>query len=115
MTIFPGKRDDGENDIRSFEGYAKDVRDCARIINDLADKYDIDSRFVATLGMDFWQGDEPAPTTRAEGYGLGLDVVAEYQLTGIFLHLWASEPDHLGISTAVEKMLKARWKAALDN
>gem|GEM_PF-4519686 len=29
--------------------------------------------------------------------------------------LWASEPDHLGISTAVEKMLKARWKAALDN
>lgn len=103
MTIFPWKRyTDGTHDIRTFEDLVADVRERSRIINFLGDKYGIEWRFVATLGMDFWQGGEPDPITRAQGYGLALDVLAQAGLTGVFLHLWASEPDHLGVSTAVE-------------
>ena len=110
MTIFPWKRyADGTHDIRSFEDFVADVRERSRIINFLGDKYGIECRSVATLGMDFWQGGEPNPITRAQGYGLALDVLAQAGLTGIFLHLWASEPDHLGSNTAVEEMLKERW------
>ncbi len=113
MTIFPWKRyADGTHGIRSFEDFVADVRERSRIINFLGDKYGIEYRFVATLGMDFWQGSQPDPITRAQGYGLALDVLAQADLTGVFLHLWASEPDHLGVSTAVEDMLMSRWQAS---
>jgi len=59
--------------------------------------------------MDIWQGSEPNPTIRAKGYEIGLDVSKEYNLTGVFLHIWASEPDHLGSSKEVENMLRGRW------
>jgi hypothetical protein len=112
MTIFPWKRyADGTHDIRSFEDFVADVRERSWIINFLGDKYGIECRFVATLGMDFWQGAFPDSVTRAEGYARGLDVLAQAGLTGVFFHIWASEPDHLGDSTAVEEMLKSRWQA----
>ena len=110
MTIFPWKRyPDGTHGIRSFEDCAADVRERSRIIHSLGDKYGIECRFVATLGMDFWCGGEPDPIARAQGYGLALDVARQAGLSGVFLHLWASEPDHLGSNTAVEEMLKERW------
>lgn len=116
MTIFPWKRyDDGSHDIRSLEDFAADVQERVRIINYLGDKYGIECRFVATLGMDFWQGGEPDPITLVQGYGLALDVLAQAGPSGAFLHLWASEPDHLGESTAVEKMLTARWTGAVND
>ncbi len=112
MTIFPWKRyADGTHDIRSFEDFVAEVRERSRIIHFLGDKYGVECRFVATLGMDFWQGSKPDPIIRAQGYSLALDVFAQAGLTGVFLHLWASEPDHLGVSTAVEDMLKSRWQA----
>ena len=116
MTIFPWKRyDDGSHDIRSLEDFAADVQERVRIINYLGNKYGIECRFVATLGMDFWQGGEPDPITLVQGYGLALDVLAQAGPSGAFLHLWASEPDHLGESTAVEKMLEARWTGAVND
>ena len=47
--------------------------------------------------------------TRARAYELGLQVAARYGLRGVFLHSWASEPDQLGPSTAVEAMLRRVW------
>jgi hypothetical protein len=112
MTIFPWKRyADGTHGIRSFEDFVADVRERSRIINFLGDKYGTECRFVATLGMDFWQGGVPDPITRAQGYGLALDVLAQDGLTGVFFHIWASEPDHLGDSTSVEDMLKSVWRS----
>ena len=109
MTVFPWKEYDGEIDMRSFEDYRNDVRERAEIINYLGDKYGIDCRLVATLGMDLWQGQEPTPTIRAQAYEIGLDVLEEFGLTGVFLHIWASESDHLGDSEEVEEMLRRRW------
>jgi len=112
MTIFPWKRyADGTHGIRSLEDFVADVRERSWIIHFLGDKYGIECRFVATLGMDFWQGGEPDPIARAQGYGLALDVLAQAGLSGVFFHLWASEPDHLGDSTVVEEMLQSRWRA----
>lgn len=91
------------------------MRERSRVIEFLGDKYDIDCRFVATLGMDFWQGGEPDPITLAQGYGLAWDVLAQAGQSGAFLHLWASEPDHLGASTAVEEMLEAWWAGAVND
>ncbi len=106
MTIFPWKRyDDGTQDIRSLEDFIDDVRERSRVIDFLGDKYDIDCRFVAVLGMDYWYGAFPNPEILAEAYSRGLDVLAQAGRRGAFLHLWASEPDHLGASTAVEEML----------
>lgn len=96
MTIFPWKKYDGEIDLRSLEDYRADVEERAEIIDYLGDKYGINCRFVATLGMDLWQGGEPDPATRARAYEIGLDALKEHELTGVFLHSWASEPDQLG-------------------
>lgn len=81
----------------------------AGIISYLADKYGVDCKFMATLGMDYGQEGEPGPATRTTGYGVGLDILKQKELTGVFLHLWASEPDHLGDSEAVEEMPRRRW------
>ncbi len=99
MAIYPWKEyDDDQWDIKSFEDYRDGLKEKAEIINYLAEKYDIDCKFAATLGMDVWQREWPNATIRAQGYEIGLDVLKDYNLTGVFLHIWASEPDHLGIA-----------------
>ena len=109
ITIFPWKDYDGTHDLRNFEDLRNHVQKQAQKLNDLGDKYNADCRFVATLGMDFWHGKEPDPGIRAEGYDICLDVLREYNVTGVFLHIWASEADHLGESQQVENMVKQRW------
>ena len=109
ITIFPWKDYDGDHDIRSFEDLRNHVAEQAQKLNDLGEKYNTDCRFVATLGMDFWHGKEPDPSIRAKGYEISLDILKEYDLTGVFLHIWASEPDHLGDSQEVGNMLEIRW------
>ena len=47
--------------------------------------------------------------TRARAYEPGHWVAAECGLRGVFLHSWASEPDQLGASTAVEAILRRVW------
>ena len=64
---------------------------------------------MAYLGMDLWYGEMPAPDIRAQGYSIMLDVFREHDIDGVFLHLWASEHDHLGDNREVEDMLQGRW------
>jgi hypothetical protein len=109
ITIFPWKDYNGVHDMRSFDDLRRHVEEQAQKLNDLGRRYNTDFRFVATLGMDFWHGKEPDPVTRAKGYDVCLNVLKQYHVTGVFLHKWATEPDHLGNSAAVENMLKARW------
>ncbi len=109
ITIFPWKDYDGEHDLRSFEDLKQHTQKQVELLNDLGEKYNTDCRIVATLGMDYWYGKEPSPEIRAQGYNLSLDVLKEYNVTGVFLHLWASEHDQLGESREVEEMLKTRW------
>lgn len=109
ITIFPWKDYDGAHDMRSFEDLRNHVEEQVKKLNDLGEKYNTDCRFVATQGMDFWHGEEPTPGIRAKGYEIALDVLKEHNLSGVFLHLWASEPDHLGDSKEVENILRGRW------
>jgi hypothetical protein len=109
ITIFPWKDYDGVHDMRSFDDFRSYVEEQANELDELAEKYDTDCRFVATLGMDFWYGEMPEPDIRAQGYEIALDVLKEHGVSGLFLHLWASEEDQLKDSTEVEDMLKARW------
>ena len=109
ITIFPWKDYNGVHDMRSFEDMRRHIEEQARRLNDLGRKYNTGFRFVATLGMDFWHGKEPDPVIRAKGYGVCLDVLKQHHVTGVFLHKWAAEPDHLGNSVAVEDLLRIRW------
>ncbi len=109
ITIFPWKEYNGEIDLRSFDDLAAHIEERAKILDNLAKKYGISCKIVATLGMDWWEGKEPDPTTRAKGYKISLDILKKYNITGVFLHIWASEPDHLGKNKEVEEMLKNRW------
>jgi len=95
--------------LRSFEDLKRHVEEQVQKLNELGRRYNTELQFVATLGMDCWQGEEPDPATRAKGYEICLDILKRYGVTGVFLHKWASEPDHLGNSTAVEDMLRKRW------
>jgi hypothetical protein len=109
ITIFPWLDYNGVHDMRSFEDLGTHVEEQAQKLNDVGQKYQINLRFVATLGMDFWHGKEPDPVTRAQGYDVCFDILKQYDVAGVFLHKWAAERDHLGESTAVEDMLKTRW------
>jgi len=109
ITIFPWKDYGGVSDMRSFEDLRKHVEEQAQKLDYLGRRYHTEFRFVATLGMDLWQGKEPDPATRAKGYDICLEILKRHQVTGVFLHKWASEPDHLGDSTAVEDWLRTRW------
>ncbi len=51
----------------------------------------------------------PSAEMRAEGYVAALDTLTGHDVTGVSLHIWASEHDPLGDATDVEDMLKARW------
>jgi hypothetical protein len=112
ITVFPWMDYDGSSDIRSFEEVAGFVEDRADRLDAIAAKYNCDCRFVAYLGMDFWYGEMPPPDIRAQGYAIMLDVFEEHGIDGVFLHLWASEHDHLGESLEVENMLQERWALA---
>lgn len=109
ITIFPWKEYAGINDLRSYQDLREFVDARARTLNELGEKYDIDCRIAATLGMDHWYGEMSEPDIRAKGYAIALDILKEHQITGVFLHIWASEQDHLGDSTEVENMLGGRW------
>lgn len=102
----------GSSDIRSFEEVAVFAEDRANRLDAIAEKYGCDCRFVAYLGMDLWYGEMPAPDVRAQGYDIMLDVLEEHGIDGVFLHLWASEHDHLGDSLEVENVLRERWTLA---
>jgi hypothetical protein len=108
VTVFPWKDYDGVHDIRDMEDLRAYVEDMADILVELSERYG-KSLLVATLGMDLWFGDIPNATMRAEGYQVSLDVLKDYDIEGVFLHIWASEHDHLGEKTDVEEMLRERW------
>jgi hypothetical protein len=55
--------------------------------------------------MDWWQGGESDPATRAQGCSIGLGVLKEYHLDGACIHIRASERDHHGNNHEVENML----------
>ena len=109
ITVFPWVDYGGVSDIRNFEEVRSFAEDRADRLDAIAEKYDCDCRFVAYLGLDLWYGEMPAPDIRAQGYSIMLDVFREHDIDGVFLHLWASEHDHLGDSRDVENMLKGRW------
>lgn len=109
VTVFPWVDYDGVGDIRNLEEVTAFAADRADRLDAVATKYGCDCRFVSYLGMDWWYGEEPPPDIRAQGYAIMLDVFAAHGADGVFLHLWASEHDHLGESTAVEDMLRERW------
>jgi hypothetical protein len=109
ITIFPWKDYGGVHDMRSFEDLKRHAEKQAHKLDELGRRYDTEFWFVATLGIDIWQGKEPDPVTRAKGYEVCLDILKQYGGAGVFLHKWASELDHLGNSIAVEDMLRARW------
>ncbi len=109
ITIFPWKDYDGVHDMRGFDDFRSHVEEKAAKLEAIVEKYNADFGFVATLGMDDWYGALPTPDIIAIGYGVAMDIFKEHNINGLFLHLWASEPDQLGDSTEVEDMLKVRW------
>ena len=109
ITVFPWMDYDGIHDLRSFDDLSTHVEGQMDKLMYIGNKYDIDCCFVATLGMDHWHGKEPAPDIRAQGYDACLDIFEAYHVDGVFLHIWASEPDHLGENKEVENMLSKRW------
>jgi hypothetical protein len=109
ITVFPWKDYDGVHDLRGYEDLSSFVEENAAILEATVLKYNADFGFVATLGMDDWYGAIPTPDILAEGYGIAMDIFKEHNISGLVLHLWASEHDQLGDSTEVEEMLKARW------
>jgi sugar phosphate isomerase/epimerase len=114
ITVFPYHYYEGEHDMRSFDDFRVHVEGEASELDEVAEKYGMDFKFVATLGMDFWYGEMPSPAIRAEGFGIALDVLEEHGVNGVFLHLWASEHDQLGDSEDVENMLKKRWTVVYE-
>ena len=109
ITVFPWVNYDGASDIRDLDEVRSFAEDRAGRLDAIAAKYGCDCRFVAYLGMDFWYGEMPPPDIRAQGYDIILDTFKEHGADGVFLHLWASEHDHLGESVEVENMLRERW------
>lgn len=109
ITVFPWKDYDGVHDLRSLEDLKEHVEEQATRLDEIGERYDIEFRFVATLGMDYWLGEMPDARMRSRGYEAALDVLREHDIDGVFLHLWASEHDHLGEDKDVEDMFEERW------
>jgi len=109
ITIFPWENYGGVHDMRSMDDLAEHVEAQARLLENIGACYGFDELYVATLGMDYWYGWMPSAEKRAEGYMAALDALSGHNVTGVFLHIWASEHDHLGEATDVEDMLRARW------
>jgi len=47
--------------------------------------------------------------TLSRCYEAALDTLRSHNVTGVSLHIWASEHDHLSDATDVEEMLRERW------
>jgi len=109
ITIFPWESYDGVHDVRSMDDLADYVETQALLLENIGECYGFDELYVATLGMDYWYGWMPSAEMRAQGYETALEVLSGHDVTGVFLHIWASEHDHLGEATDVEDMLRARW------
>jgi hypothetical protein len=109
ITVFPWKSYGGVHDMRSLEDMRMHVEAQAKLLERIGECYGFDELYVATLGMDFWYGGMPSAEMRAEGYMAALEVLSGHNVTGVFLHIWASEHDHLGDATDVEEMLRDRW------
>jgi len=109
ITIFPWKDYDGVHDMRSLADLGEYVEAQAKLLESIGEQYGFHELYVATLGMDFWHGEMPSAEMRADGYEAALDTLSNHNVTGVFLHIWASEHDHLGDATDVEDMLRARW------
>jgi len=113
FTVFPRKEYKGKSVIRSLEDCREYIEHEAEIIDALSKKYNIKCKLAVPIGLDFWQGGEPSPQILTQNYQIALDIFKEHNFSGVFLHLWASEPDHLGVSQDVENMLKKRWTSRL--
>ena len=109
ITIFPWEDYDGVHDMRSLDDMRDHVESQAMLLEKIGECYGFDELYVATLGMDFWHGVMPSAEMRANGYEVALDTLSNHDVTGVFLHIWASEHDHLGDAADVEDMLRARW------
>jgi hypothetical protein len=109
ITVFPWMDYDGVHDLRGFDDLTSFVEAQAESLDYIVEKYGFDFGFIATLGMDDWYGDIPPPDILAAGYGVAMDVFKGHNISGLFLHIWASEHDQLGDNTEVEAMLRARW------
>ncbi len=109
ITVFPWRDYGGVNDMRSMDDMREHVEAQAGLLENIGRCYGFDELYVATLGMDYWYGEMPSAEMRAQGYKTALDALSGHNVTGVFLHIWASEHDHLGEATDVEEMLRARW------
>lgn len=110
ITTFPWKNYNNTHDLRGYDDLKDFMEIQAEITNNLSEKYKTDCKIVATYGIDDWYGGYPLPEVYAQGYSLGLNILRENNFTGVFLHLWASEDNHLGKGVEdVELMLKKRW------
>ncbi|MCK4583341.1 hypothetical protein KAU18_08510 [Candidatus Bathyarchaeota archaeon] len=109
ITIFPWKDYDGVHDMRSLADLGEYVESQAKLLESIGEYYGFRELYVATLGMDFWHGGMPSAEMRARGYEVALDTLRNHNVTGVFLHIWASEHDHLGDETDVKGMLRGRW------
>jgi len=109
VSLYPWEDYNGKNDIKSLEEYGDHIYEKAKLALNTAEKYGIDCKIVAPLGMDFWKGGFPDAQARAEGFDAALDILSDLDFDGVFLHMWMSESDHKGITTSVGNMLKNRW------
>jgi len=115
LTLFPRKEYDGISDLRSWADYQEYVTAEAKVLKELGQKYGINCQLAVPMGLDYWQGnypEKPHPDADivAQATSLGLDILKEYQITGVFISHWASEEDHFGEATDVEEMLQTRWR-----
>jgi len=114
FTLFPRKEYDGVSDMRSFKDYRDYIEKEAQVIDTLSEKYDIPCKLAIPMGLDYWRGSYPGNPVPpgdiiAQASRFGLDILKEHNFTGVFISHWASEPDHLGNSKEVEKILQERW------
>jgi hypothetical protein len=109
ITVFPWEDYEGVHDLRGFDDLRNHIEVKAEVLNSIGERYNTSCRLVATLGMDDWYGKEPDAPVLSHGYNLSLDIFKKHNITGVFLHLWASEHDQLGDREEVEEMLSRRW------
>jgi len=80
----PRAEHDGRNDIGSLDDYTTFVEERVGLVDAAAERYGIDCKIAAILGMDFWQGSEPDRAARAAGYSVAMDVLKDHGLTRRF-------------------------------
>jgi len=113
LTLFPRKEYNGVSDMRSFEDYNTYVDEEANVIDMLSKQYNISCKIALPMGLDYWNGgypEKPVPDAAivAEATSKGLDILSEYNFTGVFISHWASTHDHFKDRKDVDTMLKER-------